>query len=103
MRNFFLIKHHPWGLTGAYQENSRRTRAPRHTHNQRSQGAMTTQPLYPSPDRQPTPLLVFFYRFTKDANVGPAEVSQNGEILLANSKSLSFSTLIFGKAQERPD
>jgi len=31
MRNFFLIKHHPWGLTEAYQENSRRTRAPRHT------------------------------------------------------------------------
>jgi len=31
MRNFFLIKHHPRGLTEAYQENSRRTRAPRHT------------------------------------------------------------------------
>ena len=31
MRNFFLIKHHPRGLTEAYQENARRTRAPRHT------------------------------------------------------------------------
>ena len=31
MRDFFLIKHHPRGLTEAYQENSRRTRAPRHT------------------------------------------------------------------------
>src|SRR5262245_31703965 len=31
MRIFFLIKHHPRGLTEAYQENSRRTRAPRHT------------------------------------------------------------------------
>ena len=31
MRNFFLIKHHPRGLTEAYQENSCRTRAPRHT------------------------------------------------------------------------
>jgi hypothetical protein len=31
MRNFFLIKHHPRGLPEAYQENSRRTRAPRHT------------------------------------------------------------------------
>ena len=26
----------------------------------------------------------FFYRCTKDANVDPAEVSQNGGILLAN-------------------
>jgi hypothetical protein len=31
MRNFFLIKHHPRGLTEAYQENSCRTPAPRHT------------------------------------------------------------------------
>src|SRR5215831_18474669 len=31
MRDFFLIQHHPRGLTEAYQENSRRTRAPRHT------------------------------------------------------------------------
>jgi hypothetical protein len=31
MRDFFLIKHHPRGLTEAYQENARRTRAPRHT------------------------------------------------------------------------
>ena len=31
MRNFFLIKHHPRGLTEAYQENSCRTHAPRHT------------------------------------------------------------------------
>ena len=31
MRDFSLIKHHPRGLTEAYQENSRRTRAPRHT------------------------------------------------------------------------
>src|SRR5262252_8077718 len=31
MRDFFLIKHHLRGLTEAYQENSRRTRAPRHT------------------------------------------------------------------------
>ena len=30
MRNFFLIKHHPRGLTGAYQEKSRRTPAPQH-------------------------------------------------------------------------
>lgn len=45
MRNFFLIKHHPRGLTEAYQENSCRTRAPRHTHYQRSQGAMTTRTL----------------------------------------------------------
>ena len=30
-------------------------------------------------------------------------VSQNGGILLANSKSLSFSTLMFGKAQEQLD
>jgi len=51
MRNFFLIKHHPWGLTEAYQENSRRTRASRHTHNQHSQGAMTTKPLYPWRDQ----------------------------------------------------
>ena len=31
MRNLFLIKHHPRRLPEAYQENSRRTRAPRHT------------------------------------------------------------------------
>jgi hypothetical protein len=31
MRNFFLIKHHPRGLPEAYQENSRRTHAPRYT------------------------------------------------------------------------
>jgi hypothetical protein len=31
MRNFFLIKHHQRGLTEAYQENSCRTHAPRHT------------------------------------------------------------------------
>jgi hypothetical protein len=31
MRNFFLIKHHPRGLTEAYQENSCRIPAPRHT------------------------------------------------------------------------
>jgi hypothetical protein len=31
MRNFFLIKHHPRGLTEAYQKNSCRTPAPRHT------------------------------------------------------------------------
>src|SRR6266436_7670596 len=31
MPNFFLIKHHPRGLTEAYQENSCRTPAPRHT------------------------------------------------------------------------
>jgi hypothetical protein len=30
-------------------------------------------------------------------------VSKNGGLLLANSKSLSFSTLIFGQAQERLD
>jgi hypothetical protein len=30
-------------------------------------------------------------------------VSKIGRILLANSKSLSFSALIFGKAQERLD
>ena len=30
-------------------------------------------------------------------------ISINGMILLANSKSLSFSTLILGKAQERLD
>ncbi len=47
MRDFFLIKHHPWGLTEAYQKNSRRTRAPRPTHYQPSQGAMTTRTLYP--------------------------------------------------------
>jgi hypothetical protein len=46
MRNFFLIKHYPQGLTEAYQENSRRTRAPRHTHYQRSRGAMMTKTLY---------------------------------------------------------
>jgi hypothetical protein len=45
----------------------------------------------------------FFYRCTKDANVDPAEVSKKGGILLANSKSLSFSILILGKAQERLD
>jgi hypothetical protein len=28
-------------------------------------------------------------------------LEKNARILLANSKSLSFSTLIFGKAQER--
>jgi hypothetical protein len=28
MRHFFLIKHHPRGLTEVYQENSRRTHAP---------------------------------------------------------------------------
>jgi len=46
MKDFFPIKHHSWGLTEAYQENSRRTRAARHTHYQRSQGAMTTETLY---------------------------------------------------------
>jgi len=46
MRNFFLIKHHPRGLTEAYQENSCQTPAPRHTHYQRAQGAMMTKALY---------------------------------------------------------
>jgi hypothetical protein len=46
MRDFFLIKHHPGGLTAAYQGNSRWTRAPRHTHYQRSHGAMMTGTLY---------------------------------------------------------
>ena len=51
MRDFFLIQHHPRGLTEAYQENSRRTRAPRHTHYQRSKGA-TTETLYACRDAQ---------------------------------------------------
>src|SRR5215470_17419902 len=44
---FLSIKHHPRGLTEAYQENSCQTPAPRHTHYQRAQGAMMTETLYP--------------------------------------------------------
>ena len=45
----------------------------------------------------------FYSRCTKESTVDPVEVSKNGGILLANSKDLSFSSLIFAKAQERLD
>src|SRR6266516_2979011 len=38
----------------------------------------------------------FFYRFTKDSNVDPAEVSKNHRILLANLLQSSRSTLSRG-------
>jgi len=41
------------------------------------------------------------YRYP--GRVGALLSRENDGILLANSKSLSFSTLIFGKAQERLD
>ena len=36
----------------------------------------------------------FFYRFTKDSNVDPAEVSKNDPILLANLEMSFYCTII---------
>src|SRR5262245_24275997 len=54
LRDLFLLQHQPRGLTEADQDNACRTRAPRHTLYQRSQGAMTTRTLYSYRDHQST-------------------------------------------------
>jgi hypothetical protein len=49
-------------------------------------------------------LVVLSFRTCYAGSIAPrVSCADNGQILLANSKSLSFSSLIFGQAQERLD
>src|SRR5215813_1818629 len=90
MKNFFLIKHHPRELTEAYQENSCRTPAPRHTlpafagrHDDENLISLTRPSV-----NNPNPIIQSGRVVLREQAI----VSKKGRILLANPLQSSRST-----------